>query len=94
MAKIKKTKYRLEYGAIGTPIHCAQKCKMAQAPQEFGSCLEVKLNRSISQPSHSTPRDLGESPENICSQKALFTNINRCLCHNIPQIKMTQIYDI
>ena len=42
MAKIKKTKYWLEYGAIGTPIRCVQKCKMARAPQEFGSCLEIK----------------------------------------------------
>ena len=42
MAKIKKTKYRLEYGAIGTPVRCVQECKMARAPQEFGSCLEIR----------------------------------------------------
>ena len=42
MAKIKKTKYRLEYGAIGTPVRCVQECKMARAPREFGSCLEIR----------------------------------------------------
>ena len=53
MAKIKKTKYPLEYGAIGTPIHCVQKCKMLQAPQEFGSCLEVKQIYLTTQSFHS-----------------------------------------